>query len=168
MKSISDLTNIELDDFISKGHLGRLTKDIFELQFFYNRLIEEKKRRNLKLKELQKVLPLNKYFRVNTSIGSYLFKVIDCKEADKNMHITHYCRIKGIKIVDNKLSFFNNDKYDNWQINDAIEFGWNSKKQEIIFWIKGHFAPYEVFEIDEEKFNKYIKTLELLGFDNIN
>lgn len=52
MKSISELTNIELDDFINKGHLGISTKDICELQFFYNRLIEEKKRRNLKLKEL--------------------------------------------------------------------------------------------------------------------
>ena len=59
MKSISELTNIELDDFINKGHLGISTKDICELQFFYNRLIEEKKRRNLKLKELQKVLHLN-------------------------------------------------------------------------------------------------------------
>ena len=52
MKSISELTNIELDDFINKGHLRISTKDICELQFFYNRLIEEKKRRNLKLKEL--------------------------------------------------------------------------------------------------------------------
>ena len=59
MKSINELTDIELDDFINNGHLGILTKEISELQFFYNSLTEEKMRRNLKLKELQKTLPDN-------------------------------------------------------------------------------------------------------------
>ena len=165
MKSISDLTNRELDDFINKGHLGILTKDISELRFFYNRLIEEKKRRNLKLKELQKILPIEKYFRVYSDVGSYLFKVIECKEAPKNMHVTHICHIEGIKILNDNLTYINNSDIENWQISDELEFGWNSKSQEMIFWIKGSFAPHEVFEIDEQTFNKYIKTLELLGFD---
>ena len=56
MKSIGELTDKELDDFINNGHLGILTKEISELQFFYNSLTEEKMRRNLKLKELQKTL----------------------------------------------------------------------------------------------------------------
>ena len=53
---IEEFINKELDDFINNGHLGILTKDISELQFFYNSLTEEKMRRNLKLKELQKTL----------------------------------------------------------------------------------------------------------------
>lgn len=48
MISINKLTDSELDNIILFGQIGNKTKDIAELQHFYNAIEEEIKRRNLK------------------------------------------------------------------------------------------------------------------------
>ena len=50
MISISELNNTELDNLQLFGHIGEKTRDIAELQFFFNSVEEEIKRRNLKMK----------------------------------------------------------------------------------------------------------------------
>ena len=166
MISIQELSEEEFDDLEKNGHIGIRTKNIVELQNFYFGVDNERKRRNLRLREIQKILPINKYFRTITSFGTFLFQVIECKNVNiENMHITHYCHIKGIKIHGNKLTYFDNADNDDWCINDAIEFGWNSKYQEMIFWVKGDIAPFEVFAETENSFKEFMSTLNLLGFD---
>ena len=48
MRSISELTDVELDNLQLFGQLGNKTRSIAELQHFYNAIEEEIKRRNLK------------------------------------------------------------------------------------------------------------------------
>lgn len=48
MRSISELTNSELDNIQLFGQIGNKTRGIAELQHFYNAIEEEIKRRNLK------------------------------------------------------------------------------------------------------------------------
>lgn len=48
MKSINELTNSELENIQLFGQIGNKTKEIAELQRFYNAIEEEIKRRNLK------------------------------------------------------------------------------------------------------------------------
>lgn len=48
MRSINELTNSELENIQLFGHVGNKTRDIAELQHFYNAIEEETKRRNLK------------------------------------------------------------------------------------------------------------------------
>lgn len=164
-KSLNELTNLELDQLIANGHLGNSTKQIKELWHFYVSVEEEKKRRNLQLKEIQKTLPIAKYFRTITKFGTLLFRVVDCKEAPKGMHITHFCEIDGIRVDKNKLTRINTSNAKNYELSSAIEFGWDAKSQRMIFWIKGDFAPYEVMEQTEEQNKDFIRTLDLLGFD---
>ena len=95
-KPLDELTNRELDQLIANGHIGTNTKQIKELWNFYVSVEEEKKRRNLKLREIKKILPIGNCYRTNTAFGTYLFRVIDCKEAPKRMHITHFCAIDGV------------------------------------------------------------------------
>ena len=49
-KSLNELTNRELYQLITDGHIGTNTKQIKELWHFYVSVEEEKKRRNLKLR----------------------------------------------------------------------------------------------------------------------
>ena len=74
-KSLNELTNLELDQLIINGHLGNSTKQIKELWHFYVSVEEEKKRRNLQLREIQKTLPIAKYFRTITKFGTFLFRI---------------------------------------------------------------------------------------------
>lgn len=164
-KSLNELTNLELDQLITNGHLGNSTKQIKELWHFYVSVEEEKKRRNLQLREIQKTLPIAKYFRTITKFGTLLFRVVDCKEAPKGMHITHFCEIDGIRVDKNKLTKINTSHAKNYELSSAIEFGWNAKSQQMVFWIKGDLAPYEVMEQTEEQNKDFIRTLDLLGFD---
>lgn len=165
--SIQELSEEAFEDLEKNGHIGIRTKNIAELQSFYSAIEDERKRRNLRLREIQKMLPINEYFRTVTSFGTFLFQVIECKSVNnpENMHITHYCHIRGIKIYKNKLIYFDNAYNDDWCINDAIEFGWNSKWQKMIFWVKGDIAPFEVFTETEDSFKEFMCTLDLLGFD---
>jgi hypothetical protein len=48
MKSIKDLTDIELYCIRDHGYIASKMKDIAELHFFYNRIEDEIKRRELK------------------------------------------------------------------------------------------------------------------------
>ena len=48
MRSISELTNSELENIQLFGQIGNKTCDIAKLQHFYNAIEEEIKRRNLK------------------------------------------------------------------------------------------------------------------------
>ena len=48
MRSISELTNSELENIQLFRQIGNKTRDIVELQHFYNAIEEEIKRRNLK------------------------------------------------------------------------------------------------------------------------
>jgi len=164
-KSLNELTNRELDMLITNGHLGNSTKQIKELWHFYISVEEEKKRRDLQLREIQKVLPISKYFRTITTLGTFLFRVVDCKEAPKGMHITHFCEIDGIRVSKNKLTRINTSNKENYELSSSIEFGWNAKSQQMVFWVKGDFAPFEVMEQTEEQNNEFIRTLDLLGFD---
>lgn len=45
--SLSALSDEDLEVLYTEGHLGNVTKYISELYFFYNRVEEEIKRRNL-------------------------------------------------------------------------------------------------------------------------
>ena len=164
-KSISNLTNYELDNIIKNGHIGEDTKKISELWQFYCYIEEEKKRRDLKVKELQKIMPIDKYFRTVTNKGTYLFKIIDCKESPEEMHITHYCAIHGLKIENNELIIIDTSQMHNYGLDSSVEFGWNAKAQEMIFWIIDDLAPYEVMEQTEEQYNNFIKSFEMLGFE---
>lgn len=47
MRSISELQNYELENIQLFGQIGNKTKEISELQHFYNAIEEEIKRRNL-------------------------------------------------------------------------------------------------------------------------
>lgn len=164
-KSLYDLTDRELDMLIANGHLGNSTKEIKELWDFYISVEEEKKRRNLRLREIQKILPIAKCFRTITSLGTFLFRVVDCKEAPKGMHITHFCSIDGIRVDKNKLTKINTSNKKDYELSSSIEFGWNAKSQQMVFWVKGDFAPFEVMEQTEEQNSDFIRTLDLLGFD---
>ena len=112
-KSLNELTNIELDQLIASGHIGTNTKQIKELWHFYVSVEEEKKRRNLQLREIKKILPIGNYYRTNTAFGTYLFRVIDCKEAPKGMHITHFCAIDGVKVNKTTLKLLIKSTYFN-------------------------------------------------------
>lgn len=164
-KSISTLSDRELSYLIKDGHIGVQTKSISELWSFYCAVEEEIKRRELKRKELQKVLPIDKYFRVITNEGSYLFKVVECCNAPEGMHITHYCRIEGFEIVDNTLKPIKTLSSEDFQISDSLEFGWNAYRQEMIFWQKGSIAPYETIETSKESYDSILRTFEIVGFD---
>ena len=164
-KSLNELTNGELDQLIANGHIGTNTKQIKELWHFYVSVEEEKKRRNLQLREIKKILPIGNYYRTNTAFGTYLFRVIDCKEAPKGMHITHFCAIDGVKVDKNKLTRINTSNVKNYELNPAVEFGWNAETQHMVFWIKGDFASDEVIEQTEEQNKDFVRTLDLLGFD---
>lgn len=163
--SIQELSDKDFACLEECGHLGTKTRDIAELQYFYFAIEDERKRRNLKLIELQKKLPINKFFRVNTDSGSYVYKVMNCTAAPKDWHITHFTEIEGIKIKDNKLAYYKNNTNENWQIDESIEFGWNANSQEMLFWVKGNDAPYETIEIDENYYNQLMQTFENIGFD---
>ena len=77
--------------------------------WIYDRVKEELKRRDLKSRECQKNLPKDKYFTVETCNGRYFYQVIDCKEAPKGMHITHYCKVVGFIIHNNIYDFVATD-----------------------------------------------------------
>ena len=53
----------------------------------------------------------------------------------------------------------------NYELNPAVEFGWNAETQHMVFWIKGDFASDEVIEQTEEQNKDFVRTLDLLGFD---
>lgn len=163
MKSINQLSTTELKTLINKGYLSYMN-NIYEMGWIYDRVKEELKRRELKLKEIQKTLPTDRYFKVETRNGAYFYQVVDCKEAPKGIHITHYCKVIGFIINDNKLKQFNNYTDIHWQINGSVEFGWDGITQQMIYWIKGDFAPYETIEITEQKYQDYIYYLESFGF----
>ena len=164
MKSINQLSTTELKTLINKGYLSYMN-NIYEMEWIYNRIKEELKRRELKLKEIQKILPIDRYFKVETCNGTYFYQVVDCKKAPKGMHITHYCKVVGFIIHDNKLKQFNNYKDINYQLDDSVEFGWDKISQEMIYWVKGSLGPYETIEITEQKYQDYIYYLESFGFD---